>query len=180
MLLPVIAFALIYNSWCMRQRGPGPDIVCHKQIHGAFVQWSLETTNAPRYPNIQGDSSKSLNILNAYIKDATAWLHDYRYVPGLSASDPPDLTLMYVAQPSRRTWHGDQHWLLGKKRWVVLNTHFDTPPAAGYPSELGEWIPTSEFTNRLAKTLQYLAANNRPYWTNVVKEHSAFLQALLK
>lgn len=49
--------------------------------------------------------------------------------------------------------------------------------ASKFP-EGGLLVETPEFKRRLNKTLKYLEDNNRPYWKNVVKEHTEFLNAI--
>lgn len=156
---------------------PGPHIICHKQIDGALEQWKLETTNGDWFPNVDGKSLPSLSFATNYIPDAESWFRDYRYVPGLNSTDSPELVLMYVKEPSWRRWHGDRRWFGLQKRWIVLNPQFRQGDDDKW-SEVGEWIPTEEFTNRLAKTLDYLAKEKRPYFTNVIKEHAEFLRSL--
>ncbi len=159
---------------------PGPQIECHRAIDGAFQQWKFVTTNDLWYPNIEGSSAKSLETIAAYFdpNDSNA-LCDYRYVPGLKSDDSSDLILMYVKEPSRRNWHGDTHYFRKEKRWIVLNPAMDDGEDDKW-SEVGEWISTTEFTNRLTKTLRFLSENQRPYWTNAINEHSEFFKSLQK
>ena len=65
------------------------------------------------------------------------------------------------------------------RKWVVVRPGFGLrgmeEPSLG---ELSDWIDEPEFERRLRKTLDFLKANNRPYWTNAVAEHEAFLKAV--
>jgi len=157
---------------------PGPRIVCHRGLDGAFQQWTIETTNGNRYPNIEGSSAKTLALVAShyYGPDPSA-LDDYRYVPGLNHDDPKDLILAYVKEPCRRTWHGDCHWFRPEKRWLILNPQMDYG-GNGPWGELSEWIATYEFEQRLAKTLQFLRENQRTNWASVVQEHQKLLSQL--
>ncbi len=160
--------------------GPEPHFVCHKAIVGAFQQWMLETTNESRYPNVGGSSSQSLALLVPYLHEGTNALRDYRYVPGLKEDDPEDLIMLYMREPSRRTWHGDTHWFRIGRRWVILTPHMSTPfdvDARGW-SECGEAISTTQFKTRLKGTLDFLKSNSRPEWQAIADEHTKFLRAL--
>lgn len=172
LLLVAIVLALLIGP-------PGPHFTCHHLLVHAFEQWKIETRNGDWYPNVAGDGRTSLNLIAPYMKYGSDELRDYRYVPGLKDDDPADLILAYVRKPSWRTWHGDTHWIRSDRRWVVLNPRFspamDTD-ARGY-SEDGEAITTTEFHRRLQATLDYLKAQNRPFCTNVVQEHSVFLSS---
>jgi len=87
---------------------------------------------------------------------------------------------MYVKEPSRRSWHGDTpRWFRKEKRWVVLSPQMREGEADRY-SEVGEWIPTDEFTNRLTQTLRFLSDQGRTNWANTVAEHREFLPSLRK
>lgn len=175
-ILGAIMFGLIiFNP-------PGPHFTCHRGIAAGLNQWILETTNGDWYPNIDGSSVKSLGVLlTDYIK-GTNELRDYCYVPGLKSDDPQELILIYMKEPSKRTWHGDNRWLLREKRWVILNPRFSSPnDTYGVEwSECGEAIPPAEFPRRLKLTLKYLETNSRPNWQNVVKEHQEFLNSINK
>jgi len=152
---------------------PGPHFTCHRGLDGAFEQWKMATTNRNWYPNVGGTSSASLELIAPYVKGGMDEFRDYKYVPGLRSDDPADLILMYVRQASRRKWHGDSKWFRAEKRWVVLN-----PPTADGEgdrwSEIAEWIPHDEFTNRLAQTLRYLRQHDRPHWQVAEEEHENF------
>jgi hypothetical protein len=64
-----------------------------------------------------------------------------------------------------------------EKKWVVLVPNF-AERGLQSPYERAEAVTTAEFSNRLAATLDYLERNQRPYWTNTVREHRAFLNSL--
>ena len=142
----------------------------------------MATTNENWYPNIEGDSGRSLEAVAVYTYDGMTSLQDYRYIAGLKSDDSEGLILMYVNRPSSRTWHGDSHWFRMQKRWVILNPQMSSPDDTFGPgwSELGEAITTPEFKRRIQATLDYLKNNNRPFWTNVVQEHTAFLRSIEK
>jgi hypothetical protein len=156
---------------------PGPHFICHRGLVASFEQWKLETTNGDWYPNIDGNSIRSLEVIAPYMRED---LRDYRYVPGLKSDDPEDLILVYLSRPSWRTWHGDTHWVRLDKRWVILNPRTSSPDdtyGRGW-SEVGEAIPSAEFTNRLKATLEYLRQNHRQNWYAVQMEHLTFLASL--
>ena len=161
-------------------RPPGPNIICHRGLDGAFMIWSAETTNGDWYPNVDGSSAKSLSVIARYYGPDPKALRDYRYVPGLKRDDPKDLILAYVTEPSRRRWHGDGHWFRKEKRWVVLNPRIENAEDDQLDrwGELAECIPADELENRLAKTLRFLSVNQRNSCTNVVMEHQKLLQEL--
>jgi hypothetical protein len=96
-------------------------------------------------------------------------------VPGLKADDPADLVLLYTTRPTRFVWHGDHPSLFRARRWVVVAPDFGMSPEPRGRGELSDWIDTPQLKARLRKTLDYLKANDRPFWTNVVAEHGAFL-----
>jgi len=169
-----VAIALIVGP-------PGPMFVCHRGLVGTLDQWMLETTNKVTYPNVDGSSSRSLAVLVSYVDlQDTNVLRDYRYVPGLRSDDPESLILFYVRQASRRTWHGDTHWLRRDKRWVVLNPQCSTPDdvdAKGW-SECAEAISTGQLRTRLKATLDYLKSKDRPGWQAATAEHTEFLKRI--
>lgn len=174
-LIVVGAFALVIFLG-----PPGPTFTCHRGLDSAFEQWKMATTNGSWYPNIGGIGKDSLEAVSVYVYKGMASLQDYRYVPGLKSDDPKELILMYVNRPSIRTWHGDTHWFRREKRWVILNPQTSSPDdtyGSGW-SECGEALRTPEFKRRLQATLGFLKENNRPFWTNVVNEHSAFLKSI--
>jgi hypothetical protein len=134
-------------------------------------------TNA--YPNELGNSSNSLEVLAKVSRDLCNELQvRYAYVPGLRENDPSDLVLMYLKQPTRCIWHGDFPSLFRPRKWVVIRPGFLPPGMASQVGELSDWIDKPEFEARLQKTLDFLRANNRPYWTNTVAEHEAFVKTI--
>lgn len=170
--IAVVVLLVLINVF----RPPGPHFTCHRALDGTFDQWKIATGSSNWYPNVGGKAPQSLAVLNPYLFKADE-LRDYRYVPGLRSDDPEELVLLYVKEPTRRKWHGDTRWFRKQKGWVVLNPQSKSGEGDRW-SEVAEWIPTDEFTNRLVRTLQFLAENERPHWTNVVQEHSVFLQSL--
>ena len=87
------------------------------------------------------------------------------------------MILFYVKKPSRRYWHGQLWSPFREKRWIVLNPQFtDLKSRESY--EFEEALTTAEFKKRLADTLIFLKNNQRPYWTNAVREHQAFLNTI--
>lgn len=110
------------------------------------------------------------------------WRDDYRYVPGLHDSDPPDLVLMYLDQQARWVWHGDPPTKFKDYGWIVVPVDFCDGIYArtrkGGWGELSERISEGEFKRRLRATLDFVRTNNRPNWKKVVAEHTAFLKTL--
>ena len=158
---------------------PGPHFTCHKALDGAIQQWRIETTNEVAYPNVGGNSARSLAVLRLYLgDDVDRELRDYGYVPGLRSDDPPDLIVFYLKQSSRRTWHGDTHWFTGSKRWFVLNPQWDTLNPSNAAVEMGEMISTKDFETRLAGTLAFLRQEARPGWETAEQEHQSFLHSI--
>ena len=154
---------------------PGPALVCHRALDGAFSEWMLETdTNA--YPNIDGNCLKSFSVIAPYYGEVTNTLKDYAYVPGLRPGDPTDLVMIYVREKSHRAWHGDSATIFSSSKWITIAPGFDGNP--GPRGELNDWIDTSEFKARLAKTIEFLKEHQRPFWQNVVQEQSKFLDSL--
>ena len=125
------------------------------------------------YPNIEGDSSKSISIIEPTISPRTNDLRDYIYIPGLRPDDPTNLVMMYVKEKSRRDWLGSTATIFSGKKWIVI--------APGFPlgsAECNDWIDTPEFKARLKATLEFLKENKRPYWQNIVKEQQAKLDLI--
>jgi hypothetical protein len=130
------------------------------------------------YPNESGDGSKSIEVIAARITapDAAHLRQDYAYVPGLKESDPAELILLYMKEPTRFKWHGDHPSLLRGKRWLVQTPDFrESDRPAEWCPERGQWIDTPEFRRRLEKTLSFLKEQQRPYWERIMQEHEAFL-----
>lgn len=151
----------------------GPDLVCHRALTTALEQWMLENhTNA--YPNIEGDSVKSISVIDPYFSTRTNDLPDYIYIPGLRPDDPTNLVMMYVKEKSRRDWHGSTATIFREKKWVVIAPDF--PFGSG--GELNDWIDTPEFKARLKATFEFLKENKRPYWQTIVKEQQAKLDLI--
>ena len=152
----------------------GPKLVCHRALAGALEQWMVEShTNT--YPNIEGDSFKSISAIDPYFSLRTNDLPDYIYIPGLRPDDPTNLVMMYVKEKSRRDWHGATVTTLFRgKKWVVIAPDF----AFGSGGELNDWIDTAEFKARLKTTIEFLKENKRPFWQNIVREQQAKLDLI--
>ena len=160
-----------------------PRPFCHKQVQLSMDLWKegnkIQTNG---YPNVSGLSSNSLVSLNRY--SGGGWggayvLTNYKYVPGLKEDDPDELVLMYFDKPTRCTWHADSPTFSRPRKWVVVPPGFyfrgfDSP----HNGECSDWIDTTEFKIRLQKTLDFLKDNDRPFWTNVVAEHTEFLRTI--
>lgn len=182
-IIGIGCLVLIVGAISMRQwiaRGPqGPSFICHRNLVASMDQWAMATSNGDWYPNINGSGIDSLNVLAPYIYKIEG-LRDYRYVPGLKNNDPEALILIYLNEPSRKTWHGDNRWFLRNKRWIIINARTSSPGHTGGDdwSEVGEAITTPEFRKRLKLTLDYLEKSNRPHWQMIRQEHTAFLNSI--
>ena len=158
-------------------------------LDGAFEQWFMETHRkggawtfgmpAEVYPNEKGISAQSLALVAQYVKGGDQLYKSYGYVPGLKTDDPHDLVIMYMKKKTIFHWHGDTitRWrsLRLSPGWIV---HSPSDIMGGEGPEGSTMLITSEFRSRLQRTLDFLRTNDRPYWTNAVAEHSAFLTAL--
>lgn len=96
---------------------------CHKQIWSAIAIWRDEH-HTDELPNLLGHSRESLLLIRESMGPSDAWAANYRYVPGLRKSDPGDLVLMYVAQPTRWTWHGARPNWLRERAWILVPLDF--------------------------------------------------------
>ena len=85
---------------------------------------------------------------------------------------------MYMKQKTQYTWHGDTRASRNKAMWIVFAPGLDSPDTDEWCPEAARKLNTREFKTRLQATLDYLKANNRPYWTNAVREHGAFLSSI--
>ncbi|MBI2439858.1 MAG: hypothetical protein HYV35_00615 [Lentisphaerae bacterium] len=157
-------------------RPPDPLRHCQKVPILVFDQWLMYKTNV--YPNVKGNGMLSFGQLGESRK-LENYTNDYGYVPGLRADDPNDLVVMYLKKKTRRTWNGDRHYNRHtEKMWMVFGpdmkraTHGDDLPEGGTRET------TEEFRRRLQKTFDFIKENNRPYWQNVVKEHTEFLNSI--
>jgi len=150
-----------------------PLTLCQKQLDSAFAQWTMENgTNV--YPNVEGDSRRSFALVGQYMLNGDEYYAKYGYVPGLKDDDPPELVLMYLKEKTRRTWNGDSSGSIRRKpKWMVIGPSFGCDLPEG-----GRLEETAVFRTRLQKTLEFLQENSRPYWTNAVREHAAFLNSL--
>jgi len=136
------------------------------------------------YPNVGGVSEKSIIEIASYFPksakgEAAKMLCEYSFVPGLRESDPENLILMYMKRQTRYTWHGDTRVIRNKPMWIAFAPGLD-PPADDNKRcpEAARKLNTQEFKARLQATLDYLRKNNRPYWTNVAREHGSFLDSI--
>lgn len=160
---------------------------CHKQYFSAFGIWATDQGDG-RYPNVAGDSRRSLlGLTNEMGSDPELWADQYNYVPGLKEGDPGHMVLMYVNRPTRWTWHGGLPPRLSEPYgWIIVPVDFKllgnrkpmTGPGKIGSGELSEWITEDEFRRRLTTTLDYLRTNERPHWQAVLTEHMAFLNRL--
>ena len=152
---------------------PGPNLVCHRALDGAFNEWMIENhTNT--YPNVEGDSSKSVSIIEPFFSPRTNDLQDYIYIPGFRPEDPANLVMMYVKEKSRRDWHGSSATIFREKKWVVIAPGFPI----GSVGECNDWIDTSQFKARLKTTIEFLKENKRPFWQNIVEKQKIFLDSI--
>jgi hypothetical protein len=62
--------------------------------------------------------------------------------------------------------------------WMVFGPDLFQAAHGNDLPEGGTRETTAEFKRRLQKTFDYLKENNRPYWENVVKEHTEFLNSI--
>ena len=152
---------------------PGPYLVYHRIIDAAFNQWMFEN-NTNTYPNVEGDSVKSISIVEPLCSPRTNALRDYLYIPGLRPDDPTNLVIMYVKEKSRRDWLGSTATIFKGKKWIVIAPGF--PLGSG--GECNDWIDTPEFKSRLKRTIEFLKENKRPYWQNIVREQQAKLDLI--
>lgn len=166
--------------------------VCHKQISTALAIWvsdngkdSTGATNA--YPNVNGDSTASLAVIDHALNWGISWTNRYKYVPGLRETDPGDLILFYMSQPTRWTWHGAPPTKFKEKAWLIVPADFTLRERYGTKGEIvpthevgemSERLSTEEFKARLQETLDFVRTNNRPNWQSVVAEHSNFLKGM--
>ena len=163
-----------------------PLVYCQKALDSAFEQWKIASdtfTGDLRYlPNVDGRGKESLALVSEYMGRgyADGVLRDYGYVPGLREGDPNDLVMLYLKKRTRRNWNGDHSGTIFRKpKWMVIGPEFwdDTGRNAGC-YEGGRLEETPVFAARLLKTLQFLKENNRPFWENAGKEHTAFLVSI--
>lgn len=176
--LPVlfIGLGLGYYHLILDSRGQP---YCHKQIMLSFECWMIDSKNSNAFPNIGGRSADSVVAISDQMNGHMDWVKNYRYVPGLQKDDPGDLVLMYVAQPTRWTWHGQKPTIFKDKAWIVVPVDFtlgDRPQAG--PGEESERISPDEFQRRLRRTVDFIRTNQRPNWQTVVAEHTKFLEAM--
>lgn len=157
---------------------------CHKQVYAGMSMWvkyggEREGSETNGFPNIGGESVGSLAAINEYMGRQTNWGRTYKYIPGLRESDPGDLILMYLDQPTRWTWHGRPPTIFKDKAWIVVPVDFTMSwPQRKTSGELSERISLDEFKTRLKRTLDFVRTNERPHWRAVVAEHTKFLDSI--
>ncbi len=151
---------------------------CQKVLICGFDQWQIEKqTNT--YPNVDGNGLLSFAQFGEYFHSSSSFANDYGYVPGLRSDDPNDLVLLYLKKKTRRTWNGDRHYNRHtEKMWMVFGPDLSRAAHGDDLPEGGTRETTADFKDRLQKTFDFLKDNNRPYWTNIVKEHAEFLNSI--
>jgi hypothetical protein len=177
-LLAIIAVGLLVRYYFLHYF-TDPLIYCQKVIDGALEQYCM-VNRGKTYPNVEGDSRKSFHLLAAYMKGGDEWGRAYGYIPGLTQDDPPDLVLMYLKEKTRRTWNGDHSATIATQpKWMVIGPEFFAANKNGQSlPEGGSLEETQDFKLRLQKTFDFLKANDRPFWTNVVREQTEFLNSI--
>src|SRR6266404_5514943 len=94
--------------------------VCHKQVMGAFTVWMMDNKQRNTFPNANGISQASLDLIRNEMGGSMDWAKDYRYIPGLRQDDPGRLIIMYMSRPTRWTWHGAPPTVFKEKAWIVV------------------------------------------------------------
>lgn len=165
----------------------GPRPFCHNGMIGSIQQYLVEQENkgdrTGNYPNVMGDSRKSMNAFSAMMgdpQDESKMDRDYAYVPGLRASDPKDLIFMYMTARTRFMWHEDNPPLNQKPEWLIFAPDWAEPESDSpvWCPEGAQRIDTAEFKRRLQATLSFLKEQKRPNWERAVQEHGAFLSTI--
>ena len=137
------------------------------------------STNA--FPDIGGHGRESMLAIRTEMGGYSDWVDRYSYVAGLADDDPGDLVLLYVAEPTRWTWHGDPPSRFRDKAWILVPVDFklgrrDTSGLG--PGEESERVGQAEFARRLRRTLEFLRDHQRPNWETVIAEHQTLLERL--
>lgn len=153
---------------------------CHKQIMLGLRVWAQDNGMEARdgrnvFPNVRGLGKDSLKVIHEAMGGSVDWSQNYRYVPGLHEDDPRHLVLMYVAQPTRWTWHGSPPTIFTEKKWIVVPVDFNSVLG---PGECSERIKAEDFKKRLRETIEFVRTNARPNWQTVVAEHTKFLESI--
>lgn len=165
-------------EFCFLDRHARP--FCHSQIMNGLRLWMADrSTNA--FPNVQGHSHESMLAIRTEMGGYVDWVDRYSYVAGLTEEDPGDLVLLYLAEPTRWTWHGDPPSRFRDKAWVLVPVDFKSGLRVASslgPGEESERVSAQEFARRLRKTLEFLRDHRRPNWETVVAEHEALLEQL--
>lgn len=168
-MLSVYAFCIL--DWHARP-------FCHSQIMTALRIWMADR-NTRSFPNVAGHSHESMLSICTEMGGYCDWVDGYRYVAGLNDDDPGDLVLLYVAEPTRWTWHGDPPSRFRDKAWILVPVDFTfgprEVPRQGQGEE-SERVSAEQFGRRLRRTLEFLRAHQRPHWETVVAEHQALLE----
>ncbi len=153
--------------------------VCHKAVNSAFLSWQDQNATTG-FPNVAGRSTDSLAQCDELLQNDKL-SGRYMCIPGLTRDDPGELVLLYMATPTRWTWHGERPSRTAPLKWLVVpvdfrmgNREFDGN------GEQSEQLTDDQFLARLEKTLQFIEENERPNWESIVKEHRAFLEKVRK
>src|SRR5262249_19310414 len=131
------------------------------------------------FPNVNGASRESLDMLVEFLNGNVDWMNDYGYIAGLREDDPGDLVLLYFNRPTRWIWHGVPGSVFAKKEWIIVPVDFTL---AGRPEaragELNERVSAKELKRRIKQTLEFIRANERPHWQAIVAEHTKFVESI--
>ena len=153
---------------------------CHSQIMNGLRLWMADRgTNV--FPNIGGHSRESMLAIRTEMGGYSDWIDRYSYVAGLTEDDPGDLVMLYVAEPTRWTWHGDPPSRFRDKAWILVPVDFKLGRREAShlgPGEESERVSPAEFARRLRKTLDFLRDHQRPHWETVIGEHRELLEGL--
>lgn len=178
-ILALLAAIPLFFFFVILDRSGRP--YCHKQIEFALHMWMEEQKDTNAFPNINGRSAESLTAIRGQMGGSMRWAQGYRYVPGLRRTDPGDLVLAYVDQPTRWVWHASHPTRFKPKAWLLVPVDFtwgNGRRLSGAGGELSERVSKAEFKERLQRTLDFIRANQRPNWQSIVAEHSKFLESL--
>ena len=153
--------------------------VCHKAVNFALLSWQDQNATSG-YPNVAGRSTDSLARCDKLLHNDKL-SGKYKYVPGLTRDDPGELVLLYMAKPTRWTWHGERPSKTAPLKWLVVPVDFRTSSRKfNGNGEQSEQLTEDQFFTRLEGTLRFIEANERPNWESIVKEHRAFLETVRK
>ncbi len=173
----VVAGTLLYQvDWT----APGKPI-CHKALFTVLWGWQ-DDSGTTDFPNALGRSTDSLAQCDKLLQsDESKLSGNYMYVPGLTRDDPGELVLLYMAKPTRWTWHGEWPLRAAPLRWLVVPVDFrEGNREFNGKGEQSQQLTDDQFFSRLEKTLRFVEENKRPNWESIVKEHRAFLDEVRK